>query len=207
MKLLRKILYILPTTALIITLPAISSCDKCDDVKKGAKLADLAIESYDEIYQDDVAANPYYELIFEIVNSAIGIECPEEVSAAGPHEDELALLYSTDPNMADAELVQEKNIAQTEVTNATESYEITNEVEFDVDGYYSIAIAVDEGNSISERNEANNTGSEAIGRSTGRSSKNFHYIKVVKVTNTGNSKPKVENGRKIYFKRWDSKIR
>ena len=183
----------------------ISSC-KCDDARQGAEYADLIVTAYDEKFHDDVSSDPYYELIFTVANSLLNVECPEEVDDAAPHENGIPIMYSETSDFSNATKVQDAKATITKSTDGGNTYVMSTEITFSVDGYYAINYTLDVENDVQERLENNNTGKENIGNTNGRK-RPFTYSKIIHVKNTGRNTPDIDaNGNKQFIKQMDIKI-
>lgn len=132
-------------------------CDDCDDVQRGTELADLLLGDFESIIiPDEDETSTVYNIIHTIVNFANEIECPESVSDAGVHTDQLQLLYSENPDFTNPTIVETQNAQVNQSTGANENYNVVSEIQFETAGFYIIDNTIDSFNQVTERNENNN---------------------------------------------------
>jgi hypothetical protein len=182
--------------------------DDCDDITKGAKLADLVLDIFESVFNDDNPDDQFYEVSHTIINSTSAVLCPGEVDQAGSHIDMLPLLFSETADFSNPQVVEEKEVQQSNVTDAGQSYVINSKIVFDVDGFYSVNSQLDTENDVDERDENNNESMDAIrDTSGGRSTMTFTPQNIISVKGTGNTSPCLDaDGKLSYVSRWDVEI-
>lgn len=185
-------------TTIMSTLAACEGCE-CKDAVKGVQAADLLVKDFSAAFNNDLPNHPYYTTIHQIINAALEVACPEELSDAGAHTDNLTMLFSENENFSNPSIVGTKEASVTSSTPPDGTYDVESKIEFTMDGYYVIAYKLDDKNQVSERDEANNEGEDNIVPGNGRTMPyKFSKSQVIRVRNT-NSRCK---GQCKYYKEW-----
>lgn len=192
MSLINKVLFL---ASFILVLP-ISSCGTCDAID----LADLIVGEVEQRSEAEV-----FTIIHKVLNSIAGVACPDGVEMADSHNDEVPIEFSDNNDFTSNSTQVAMRTLRAEPIEADESYEITSEIVFEVDGFYRIIANLDVDNEVEERNENNNTQIDAItGGRVRTASKNYT---IIEVRNTGNKDPKIDrDGNPIFIKNWNIKI-
>ncbi len=177
-------------------------CDECKDIVEGAEQADLLFNSFRGEAKEESSGEKFYEVVQTILNIAQDYDCPEEVDNAGPHSDELQLIFyeNSDINFSNPETVGSKSIRIPEVTGPDESYDIINELIFEKIGVYGLESTIDSKNEVDERNEANNFESKSPSSKGNRASLD-RLIYVTKDMLGG-----MKNSKNKYISRWEVRV-
>lgn len=170
---------------------------------KGAELSDLLVDDFSAVLNEDISNEPYYEIVHNVLNSILSVECPEVVRDAATHHNNLVMLYSENENFANPQEVGNKEVAINQTTEANKTYDMDSEIEFSMDGYYAIAYELDYDEQIEERNEANNAGENEVVETAGR--KKSYWFSKDQVFQVKNSM-RAGKGDGKYYRRWTVKI-
>nr|WP_321411281.1 hypothetical protein [uncultured Allomuricauda sp.] len=138
-------------------------CDQCEEAKSGIELADLLLNDFEGEKEEDEERGTFFRVVHTILNFASDFECPEEVKAAGSHQDQLQLIYynNEDTDFANPTLVETQNVSIDKTTQPDKQYSIRNEIVFEQDGVYDLESNIDRNNEVPERNENNNSNSNS----------------------------------------------
>ncbi len=177
-------------------------CDDCDDIVEGAEQADLLFNGFLGEDKEESDGDKFFEVVQTILNIAKDYDCPEEVDAAGAHNDELQLIFyeNSDSSFSNPEMVDSKSVRISKSTGSNATYEIVNQLVFEKAGVYDLESSIDSKNEVAERNEENNFDSR---NPSGKGSRpNLDRLIYVTKDMLGGKEGKTNQ----YISRWDIKV-
>ncbi len=131
-------------------------CDTCEEIETSSAFADLLLSSFESDLKETSDGETAYNIIHTVINIAEDFDCPEEVSDAQAHEDQLKLVFSDNEDFVNSEVVETQNAPVNQMTRPNANYRVTSEVVFQKAGFYILDNNIDHTNLVQERNETNN---------------------------------------------------
>lgn len=189
-----------------------TDCDSCKEVQAGLELADLLLQDFEsELVTNEDNDTTLYNIIHTVVNFASEFECPETVSEADMHTDQLNLVYSETEDFTNPIIVETKNAEINQFTMANDNYKVLSNIQFETAGFYILDNTIDILNDVNERNETNNNDICALVASTcnkskSRNTKDYSLTNMIHITNDMVSKNNKSEDNFKYISKWDISI-
>ena len=193
--------------SLLVLLTAMR-CEECDEITEGAESADLLLSQFESEIDETTDVGIAFNIIHTIINTAAGFECPEEVAKAGAHSDGLTLIFSSDEEFTDPQVVGTQTMVVNQSTDPNESYAVVSQVSFEQDGFYLLENSIDTLDEVPERDETNNNDVN-----TPKSTRGLSFVldkqRVIHINSNGNAgTPNLDpqTGKVKYISSWISRV-